>query len=666
MAQADAPSVIGDLATLQPGQVLLPAFVVKRGDSLYLDLSALDSPGIFLHFVERLFATEACFADIDYDLFLKLAFDYTASDIAGMLDRFESQGKSPEVRIARDIVAFPLSRQLLYRGIKLSPDCKMAEYLFEQIAVDKEIEVPVYGEVDENGDYPITHLEKTVVSERAYLDFDEFIAAMWIKGLRYGIDAAQVRGCIAADRSERLTIARQKDPMQGTDASIEERTDALHRDDSPHILPNGRMDLRQFRNRFPQVSAGMQLVRKLPRQPGVSGWNVQGKELLPDVLQDFDITTLAGPGTRIERSEAGEFVVASMDGFLNIDTQSSQLSVSEKIISREGVNARTTGDLALSGDEFEEHGEVQEMRTVNGHHMTFFANVFGKVSSDGGRIVFKLGITGGTARSSGGTITVEGAASNATLEAKRGVVDVVSAENCLLIGQTVRVGRAVRCDILADEIVIEHAEGCAIATQSAKIGKAAPRKDVDTIVTLLMPDVVSYERQIDESADERKQAETTLAARRDALAVLAAQPDMKTYLSLQPKIKAKTLVMNTDQERNWQGLLARLAPALRDYARIHGEVQKLQQVINTCDTLIETLKQERIEAISAVHCEIGEIAGETIVRSRYMRPDVPALTSLAAKELHSKLRDAGTPSERIFSGDFGSLIWPPAEAQKSD
>jgi uncharacterized protein (DUF342 family) len=666
MAQSGAPSVIGDVATLQAGQVLLPAFVVKRGDGLYLDLSALDSPGIFLRFVERLFATEACFADLDYDLFLRLTFDYTASDIAAMLDRFESQGKSPEVRIARDIVSFPLGRQTLYRGIKLSPDGKLAEYLFEQIAVDKEIETPVYGEADENGDYPIVGVEKTLVSERAYLDFDEFVAAMWIKGLRYGIDAEQVRGSIAADRSERLIIAHQKDPRQGIDASIEERTDALHRDDSPHILPDGRMDLRQFRNRFPQVSAGMQLVRKLPRQAGASGWNVQGQELLPDVLQDFDITTLAGPGTRIERSEAGEFVVASMDGFLNIDTQSSQLSVSEKIISREGVNARTTGDLALSGDEFEEHGEVQEMRAVNGHHMTFFANVFGKVNSDGGRIVFKLGITGGTARSAGGTITVEGAASSATLEARRGVVDVVSAENCLLIGQTVRVGHAVRCDILADDVVIEHAEACAIAAKNAKIGKTAQRKDVDTIVTLLMPDVASYEKQIDESADERKQAEEMLVARRAALTGLASQPDMKTYLSLQPKIKSKTLVMTAEQERNWQVLLARLAPVLREYARIHGEIQKLQQVISECETLVESLKQERIEAISAVHCEIGEITGDTIVRSRHLRPDTPALANLVAKELHAKLRDAGTPAERIFSGDSGGLVWPPTEVQKSD
>ena len=667
MARAEAPSIIGDLATLQAGQVLLPSFVAKRGDGLYVDMSVLDSPGIFLHFVEGLFAAEACFADLDYELFLKCAFEYEPGDVAAMLEGFEREGRSPEVRIARDIVAFPAGRQEIYRGVKPSPDGKTASYLFEQVAVDIEIETPVHGEADENGERLVTHIEKTLVSERAYLDFDEFVVALWNKGVRYGIDADLVRAAIAADLVERQTIARHKEPMEGRDASIKELCDTLHRSDAPHILSDGRMDLRQFSNRFPQVKAGTQLVRKQRRVAGVSGWNVLGKEIAPNSVKDFDIEKLAGPGTRIERSEAGdELVVSTMEGFLNIDTKSSQLSVSEKIVSREGVSLRTTGDLSIAGDEFEEHGEVQEQRNIKGRHMTFHADVFGNVSSNGGRIVLKQGIAGGTANSPGGSITVEGSASRATLKAEQGVLEVAMAESCLLIGKIVHVGRAVRCDIVAEEVVIEHAEGCAIAAKNAKITKASPRKDEGTILSLLMPDVADYEEQIEKAAAERKKAEEAMTGRHKALTEITAQPEMKSYLALQQKLKAKTLVMTAEQERNWQNLLARLAPRLRDFARIHGEIKTLQGNIDERSGLIETLNQKRIDALSAVHCEIGEVEGETIVRSRHMGSDAPALASLPAKELHIVLRKAGSAAERIFFGESGSVRWPPEAEQPSD
>lgn len=654
---------VGDIATLADGQVLLPSFVVRRGDGLYVDISAMDSHELFLRFVERVFSAGTCFSGLDHDLFGKLLFDYAPADIAALLGRFEAEGRPPELRLASDIVPFPAERQALYRGIKLLDRGEAAEYLFEQVTVDAEIQVPRYGDADpadESGEQPLLGYDTQTVSERAYLDFDEFVAAAWNKGLRYGIDAAAVREAIARDKAERLLVARQKPPLQGSDANIEEQTDVLHRDDSPRIRPDGRMDLRHFRNRFPQVVAGMPLFKKVPRIEGVSGWNVSGSELPPEVVKDFDVGTLAGPGTRVERTGDGrELVVAAMDGFLNIDAQSGQVSITDKIINKEGVSARTTGDLALSGDEYEEHGEVQEKRVIEGRHMTFFAAVFGSIVSNGGRIVIKQALSGGAAKSPGGSIVVEGSASRATLEARRGLIEVAQAEGSLLIGQVVRVGRAVGCEIVADEVVIEQAEGCAIAARSATIGVATARKHEGTILTLLLPDIEHYDKEIEKAAAAGTAAEAALAARRITLAALAEQPDMKTYLALQPKIKAGTLAMTPAQEANWQKLLGRLGPALREYSRLHGEAQNLQATIAESGQHIETLRQERSDALVAVRCAIGEVKGETIVRSRQVRPDQPPLASLPAKELHLKLREAGAAAERLFGGDSGSVSWSP-------
>ena len=145
---------------------------------------------------------------------------------------------------------------------------------------------------------------------------------------------------------------------------MREQTLALHRDDSPAILANGRIDLGFFKNHFPQVAEGTRLLQKMPRRLGQPGRDIDGSVLEAELPRDFEIEDLAGPGTRVERNAKGEFLVAARDGFLNIDAKSQQVSVTEKIVNREGVSQRTTGNLILVGDHYEEHGEVQEHRTV--------------------------------------------------------------------------------------------------------------------------------------------------------------------------------------------------------------------------------------------------------------------------------------------------------------
>jgi uncharacterized protein (DUF342 family) len=103
---------------------------------------------------------------------------------------------------------------------------------------------------------------------------------------------------------------------------VREQTLALHRDDSPAILANGRIDLGFFKNHFPQVAEGTRLLQKMPRRLGQPGRDIDGSVLEPELPRDFEIEDLAGPGTRVERNAKGEFLVAARDGFLNIDKPS--------------------------------------------------------------------------------------------------------------------------------------------------------------------------------------------------------------------------------------------------------------------------------------------------------------------------------------------------------
>jgi hypothetical protein len=658
-AHASTIGVVGNLASLQAGQVLLPGFVVNRAEGIYVDVSALDSPDLLPRFVEQVFASDARFQGIDYPLFLKLLFEYTPADINQLLQRFESEGRKSEIRFAAAIVDFPRSRQELYRGLKIAGDGESAEYLFEQISREIEYEEMSYGDPDDTGVRPPTGLVTQTRSERAFLDFDEFVAAAWMKGLRYGIDEMAVRAALAADRSERVAIARQKPPAAGHDASVEERSNTLRRDDSPRLLPNGRIDLAHFSNRFPQVAAGTHLFRKLPRTLGVSGWSVQGKELPPEPVKDFDLESMSGPGTQVERQANGDWcIVATMDGFLDIDSASGKVSISDKIINRAGVSARTTGNLSLTGDEFEEYGEVQEKRVVSGRHMTFFADVYGDIHSDGGRIVLKQSITGGSAASTGGTIKVEGKASAATLIARRGDIEVATAEGSVLVGQVVRVASAVRCDIVAEEIFIETAEGCNIIGRRVSIGRTGARKNTGTQILLLLPDLVRHDADTATAVAELATTQAELAGCSALLAALTAEPDLKAYLSLQPKIKAGARGMTPAQEESWKALQKRIAPRLRDYATHQSSVQALQATVAETTARIAESQRERVAAVAAVCCTLGEVVGETIVRGRRVRIHSTPFDTLPPKELHVKAQETLPADERIFHDDVGSLVWP--------
>lgn len=69
-------------------------------------------------------------------------------------------------------------------------------------------------------------------------------------------------------------MAAQLDVMPGSDATTVEATKKMRQDKTPKIHPDGRVDLSQFANFFPQVNAEDKLLEKIPRIMGKPGMNV--------------------------------------------------------------------------------------------------------------------------------------------------------------------------------------------------------------------------------------------------------------------------------------------------------------------------------------------------------------------------------------------------------
>ncbi|CAN5334247.1 hypothetical protein BH11PSE11_BH11PSE11_27470 [soil metagenome] len=634
----------------------LPKFVMRLADGLHVSLLGLTAPTLFLNFIERIFSSSARFVDLDYDCMQRLLYFSDPGEIAKTAQVMQKAGKAPMLKLASDIVPFPIERQQLYHGVKLVDNNHSAAYMFEPAYIERVVDEPVPGS---------TATVKKTVSERATLDLDEFIAAMWTKYVRFGIDIPAVKSALHSDQSELAIVARLQLPTLGIDASIAELTASLHRDNAPKLLADGRVDLRQFQNRFPQVTKETKLIRKVPRIPGKAGWDIAGQQLVAEAPRDVDIELLAGYGTRIERAADGEFIVANMSGFLQFDSHTNSLSITEKIVNLEGVSTRTTGNLALSGDEYEEHGEVQERSQIEGKHMTFMADVFGNIISHGGKVILKHNLAAGSIKSPGGEISVEGSASRATLEAPGGEITLHYAESCLIIGKKVTIGHAIYCDILADEVAIEVSEGTAVGAQRIHVGSSSVRRDVETTISVLIPDLAAFGKQLDELTVKQNEAAAALSAKMQEIEALTSQKDMKNYSMLVGRVRAKEIKMTSEQAANWDKLEARVAPVLRHLRDLSEELQAMRSSHENVTAKIQAVKDEREKISADIGCRVDLVCGETLVRSLKVNPEEAALATLSARDLRARLRESDARNKILFSGSSGDFSWKYAEPGQS-
>ena len=278
-AVSQKPPAAGTVASLSEGGVLLPDFVTRDANGVRV---VPDVPGRatqMQRFVDRVFSSGAYFTGLDLDALSLLLYGAEGRDAGG--------GKP--VRIADGIETFDPDRRALYTPPKVVDGGARVEYLFGPVWLERTVEVPIFGETDEQGQPRLTGHEKQLRQTPTRLNADEFVAAMWLHGVRSGIDIATVRSAIESALGERVDIARRSDPQPGADATVREQTLALHRDDSPAILANGRIDLGFFKNHFPQVAEGTRLLQKMPRRLGQPGRDIDGSVLEAELPRDFEI-----------------------------------------------------------------------------------------------------------------------------------------------------------------------------------------------------------------------------------------------------------------------------------------------------------------------------------------------------------------------------------------
>lgn len=645
MATPDSPK---NTAIDQNKIMTNPGYLSYRPDGVFINLKNTYSSSGFFDFVNKMFSGDSRFEDLDYEIFLKLLYD------ADWLEA--SQNKGAELKLATGIVHFPPHRRELYRPVKVLDRGRQAEYVFEPVTITVTYDEPVYGEPGAGGVAPVTGQVSKTKQQQASLDFDEFVAAMWAKGVKYGIDTEAVNKVINEGTSVRMIIANYLPPSEGKDAYIQELSPDLHRDNSPKTLLNGKADLRAFKNRFPQVAKGTRLLKKVPREFGKHGYKVTGEVIVPPEPLELNLLALISQGTVIVQDQGIDYIVAELDGFLTIDPVLNLISINEKIETTAGISMKTTGDLMLGVDEFIEHGEVQEGRVVNGKHMTFMSNVFGSLVSKGGNIVVKGNLTGGGAESLGGNITV-GRASRAVIRAQDGTITAQYCENCTLIGRIIHVEHAVNCELIATELHAEAVEGCMIAAESVRITSSTESKNRETFITMVIPDLSVFDLTIAGLQAKMAECLSGIASKKQEIEQLKADQDFAKFLALYERIKSGAIKLSSEQAGNWQLLMTKNAKTFNQVELFNKQILALERLHGESAEELANVSSKRNATGTGINCVIDKVTGLTVGQTMKSAIAMEIFRGQSNTDIKNILQNAGSDKARIFSDDDGSISW---------
>ena len=203
---------------------------------------------------------------------------------------------------------------------------------------------------------------------------------------------------------------------------------------------------------------------------------------------------------------------------------------------------------------------------------------------------------------------------NATLQAPGGVVQLASAENCLVIGREVIIQEAVKCQIFAHSLRLGTASACMIAGREISIQRSKAYKHEPSVITMVVPELSALDLEIEAhetSMVEMRSGVDTLSARIQAFKTDA---DLANYLSIRAKLRAGVLTLSEEQHKVFLKLGERLAEATTALETAVAQRRPLAKALNACMARVQTLREEQAIRLAACFCKITRVEGETIVR----------------------------------------------------
>ncbi len=623
-----------------PHEVSLHGLITLETSGVFIRIVSGPEHERLLQDVDILFAEGFLFEEVDYPMLMAVLFTTEYFEHRPLLS----------ARVAKRLRRFDPERQGLYREVRIEDDGSVAEYFFESIQTPQLLNQPIYSP-NGDGQKQLLGYHEVACLAPVQLEFDEFVAALWLKGVRFGLLEDDIRKYMREQATLRTEIARALAPSESFDAKVIEVSEKMHQDRSPFILANGRTDMRRAKNHFPHVNKGEVLLQKSPPIPGHFGFSVTGQPIAPRAPQDLDLAALCGEGTRITKNSKGEFLVAVTDGFVTVNPHTEAICLSASLENRTGVNIRSTGDLQIHVKEFKEFGEVQEGRIIEGQNMSFMASVYGTVIARGGDLTLSSNISGGHAQSVGGNIRVDGKAINSLIESREGNVVLHYAEDCTIIGESVTIGHAINCDILSTRVNLTLAEGCMIMGKHLDVTTLGSTKYMDSVVFIVLPDTDEIDQQLEQERCQWNDLQLLLSQKTQQLIRDNPDPLLQKYIRMQEAMLQGTLTLSDNDKKAVELLARKFAPLLSSLALLQ---EKLQQSLQR----LKNLEADRLACNSLEHCHIQTIRDHIKVELLHSNRGLGLFfQSMKRREIKTSLKQLALRGNPLYQADRGSYTW---------
>lgn len=540
----------------------------------------------FPAFVNEIFTKGYYFDGLDYHIFHNVLYN---------LESFKSNNK--RVLLAKAIVVLPPEKKPLYDKLKITGDTASYEF----------------------GPSLIKGPDKCDIE--AVITFDELVAAAWSKQICFGLNAADIKQKINNRFKGLAEIARSMAAVPGEDARLEYLT-KVDKDLTPVVdAKTGRVDLKHNKCTFPQMLdlAQNKIAHKINATEGVAGYYLNGKLAPPKAGRELDLKRLVGEGTKVVIEGEMEYLVADRTGYIIVNPQNGKISVTLEVQNHFPIGPET-GSLDIKANQFSQFGDVLKGYAVNCNNIRVEeGNVNGEIISLRGRIGVKGNVSNGRLIAQDGIIKVEGIVTmNAYLESMKGDIVLAVAENSTLIGKNITVQFCSNCVLVGETIKIGTSKSNKIIGLSIFIenSEVASKRGESTEIIIPMPELRDKRTRIIGNILEEKKAKH--AEMEKAIKELKESKILLAYLGA---VKAGDgPFINATR---WQA-----TPIINELNKLSKRQGERQEEINSIEGDLKALQKEHNENLRRIkelqQCTIEKTLQENVSLKLYGGLDWPS------------------------------------------
>jgi len=190
-----------------------------------------------------------------------------------------------------------------------------------------------------------------------------------------------------------------------------------------------------------------------------------------------------------------------------------------------------------------------------------------------------------------------------------------------------------------------------------RVATSDMRRDRETILTVLVPDLADFDKKIAESKKTLAELAGKIEARAREVEMAKTDPEFAKFLVLAERIRQGEIKLTETQVDNWKKVASRFARPLEKLHDVEANHQALLDQRQAIKDEIARLDSERKASGDGVQCEIQEIRGGTVVQTMKSSQGWTQLRDLPAGELKSVLHSMRSPQERLSIASDGNFSW---------